>query len=184
MSVAGFILLASPYQYKGSWIQSPNPAPDFVLTDQNGNPFHLSSLRGQVVVLFFGYTHCPDVCPTTLAQFRQVKAGLSNNAGFRFVLVSVDPERDTPAVLKKYLAAFDPTFIGLTGDPAALEKVWADYGITVQKTDIQSAEDYAVEHTDRVYVIDTKGNLQLTYPSGFDTAGIIADLSHLRQASR
>ncbi len=112
-----------------------------------------------------------------------MKAKLGSNPGFDFVFVSVDPERDTPQVLKSYLSAYDPAFIGLTGDLATLEKVWADYGVSVQKTDIQSAGNYSVDHSDQIYVIDQKGNLLLTYSPGFDTKSIEEDLSHLLQSS-
>ncbi len=184
MIIVGSIFLTPPYQYKGSWINPASAAADFVLTDQNGKPFQLSQVRNQVVVLFFGYTHCGDVCPLTLAQFRQVKSRLKEDAGTRFIFVSVDPERDTPDALKQYLSAFDPSFIGLTGSRSELEKVWADYGITVLKTNVKNAEDYDVEHTARIYVIDQKGYLQLTYPSGFDTNSIVEDLNHLKRVVR
>ena len=180
----GSFILTSEYQYKGSRINPASPAVDFHLIDQDGNVFQLSQQRGKVVVIFFGYTHCQDVCPMTLAQFKQLRLKLSEYSQVRFVFITVDPERDTSQVLKEYLSAFDPNLTGLNGSRIDLEKVWQEYGVTVTKTEGSSEENYGVEHSARIYVIDRKGNLQLTYPIGFETSGILDDLNHLPRSVR
>ncbi len=169
------------YRFHGTLFEPPQPAADFALTDQNGQTVRLSAYRGQVVLLFFGYTHCPDVCPTTLTQFKHLRARLGNQAErVRFVFITVDPERDTPEYLRAYLAGFDPSFIGLTGPIADLEAVWNRYGVYRQKQVISdTAAGYLVDHTARIYAIDTRGNLRLTWLMDTDTADLLQDVRHL-----
>lgn len=168
------------YTYQGSLIDPPMPAADFELTDQNGTTFRLSEQQGKVVLIFFGYTHCPDVCPVTLAEFSQIKKRLGDLAGnVEFVFITVDPERDTQEQIKKYVANFDPQFIGLTGSQAQMEPIWKDYFIYQQKQESGSAAGYLVDHTARVYAIDAQGNLRLTYPFGMETTKLVQDVEHL-----
>ena len=130
--VAVFLLLgpARPYTFQGSLIDPPVAAPPFELTDVDGRHIQLSDLDGQVVIIFFGYTSCPDVCPVTLTDFLRIREQLGSNAQeVSFVFVTVDPERDTPERMKKYLTNFDPEIIGLTGTRAELESIWASYGV-------------------------------------------------------
>lgn len=170
----------NPYQYQGSLIEPPIPAADFELTDQHGDGFRLSDQQGKVVLIFFGYTHCPDVCPVTLSEFLRVKEALGEQAGqVRFVFVTVDPERDTPQRLGQHLQNFDPDFIGLTGERAALEQVWADYGVYAARAETDSAAGYLVDHTARIYAIDKQGNWRLTYPFGMEVEKLIQDVIHL-----
>ena len=116
--------------FRGNALDSPVAAPDFALTDQHGQPFRLSEQRGNVVILFFGYASCPDVCPTTLGMWRRVQTELGDDAQrVRFVFVTVDPERDTQERLREHLTIFSPDFIGLTGTPADLEPVYQAYGV-------------------------------------------------------
>lgn len=178
--LAGWAFFGSPYQYQGSLFDPALPAPDFELSDQNGKPYQLSDQQGKVVLLFFGYTTCPDVCPVTLAEFRRVKQALGEQAGdVQFVLVTVDPERDTPEKLGTYVEQFDPAFTGLTGSPEALRGVYRDYGVYVEKVDSDSSVGYLVDHTARVYAVDKQGNLRLTYPFGMDVAKMSEDVTHL-----
>ena len=137
-------------------------APDFTLTDQNGRPFQLSNLRGQTVALFFGYTHCPDVCPTTLAALARAKRKLgAAGAQFHVVFVTVDPRRDTPAVIGTYVRLFDASFIGLTGTEAQLAPVYAAYKVYHQALPAQgSAAGYLVAHGSAVDFIDPSGHVR------------------------
>lgn len=173
-------VLGLSYTFKGSLIDPPLPAEDFTLKDQHGQTFHLGGHRGEVVLIFFGYTHCPDVCPVTLADFRQIKEQLGDKADrVKFVFVTVDPERDTPERIAQHLANFDPDFIGLTGEPEELRAVWDAYGVYADKSEAGSASGYLVDHTARVYVVDGSGNLRLTYAFGTENQAMAQDVDHL-----
>jgi len=187
---AGTLWFSRPYTFNGSVIEPPIAAADFRLRDQNDRPFRLSDQGGKIVLMFFGYTSCPDACPATLAQFRQVRADLGREADrVRFVLVTVDPERDTAERLREYLAGFDPAFIGLTGSPADMESVWQSYGVYREKRLLEAAsqagghghagENYTVDHPTRIYAVDTRGNLRLTYSAEARAAEIARDVQHL-----
>ena len=138
-------------------------AKGFALTDLNGQERSLSDFKGDVVAVFFGYTHCPDVCPTTMSEMAQVRQKLGKEGDkFQVVFVSLDPKRDTPEILKSYLAAFDPSFIGLrTESPDALPKLAKDFKIFYQYVDQPSAENYTVDHTAATYIYDPKGQVRL-----------------------
>lgn len=180
--VAVFTLLgtAKPYTFQGSLIDPPVEAPKFELSDVNGQRFQLSELDGQVVIMFFGYTSCPDVCPVTLTDFLRIRSKLGYQAEkVSFVFVTVDPERDTPERMNKYLTNFDPAIIGLTGERAELESVWSSYGVYEAKVDGGSDDYYLVDHSSRIYVIDADGNLRLTYLFGTENQVIIEDVRHL-----
>lgn len=121
-------------QFKGFAIRPERPAPDFTLTDSAGQPWRLSDRRGEALALFFGYTHCPDVCPQTMALLSQAEEALGADADkLTVVLISVDPERDTPEVLARYAQGFNPTFVGLTGKPAEIQQVAKDFGVAYMK---------------------------------------------------
>jgi len=172
---AGTVWFARPYIFHGSVIGPPVLASDFSLTDQNEKPFRLSAQAGQMVLLFFGYTNCPDECPATMAQFKRIRAELGREAErVQFVLVTVDPEVDTPGRLGEFVAKFDPTFIGLTGTRAELEPVWKSYGVYQAK---QSSGEVA--HNSRIYAIDARGNLRLTYTTDAPAAEIARDVQQL-----
>ncbi len=140
---------------------------DFTLTDQNGTPFQLSSLRGNAVLVFFGYTSCPDVCPTTLSKIASVYRQLGPDAArVRTVYISVDTRRDTPAVLKEYLNNFSSLHaIGLTGSVPQIDKVAAQYGASYEISPAAGPHtDYTVAHTTYVYGLDPKGRTRLLFP--------------------
>lgn len=171
---------ARPYAYQGSLIDPPAPAPDFELIDQHGQPYRLSDQKGKVVLIFFGYTHCPDVCPVTLTDFKQIKAQLGNQSkDVAFLFVTADPERDTTEQLKKYLENFDSDFIGLTQERSLLEPVWKDYGVFQAKVESDDPDNYLVDHSARTYTIDKNGNLRLTYLFGTSSEVIAEDVVHL-----
>ncbi len=168
------------YEYKGSEYPG-NPAPDFTLQSATGETVRLSEQSGNVVLLFFGYTHCPDVCPTTLGEARQVLNELGDEAArVKFFFVTVDPERDSPADLASYTAHFHPNITALTGDTAALEAVYGAYGIFTEKEpQPNSAADYSVTHTARVFLIDPQGRLRLSYAFGTPAEDILSDVRYI-----
>ena len=180
--MVGWQALSRPYTFQGSLIDPPIEAADFELTDQNGQTFRLSEHQGKVVLIFYGYTNCPDVCPLTLSDFKLIKADLGEQADqVNFVFITVDPERDSQERLKAYLANFDPVFSGLTGSRSELESVWKAYGVYQAKQETGSAAGYLVDHTARTYAIDKQGNLRLTYPFEMERQAILDDVRHLVQ---
>ena len=151
-----------------------------VLTDHNGKPRKLSDFQGKVVVIFFGYTQCPDVCPTVLTKMREVMTLLGSDAEkLQVVFVTIDPERDTQALLAQYVPAFHPSFVGIFGDVTATAAVAKDFKIFYQKQAGTTAASYTMDHSSGSYVIDAKGKLRL-YLKHEDTAAQIAqDVKHL-----
>ncbi len=159
-----------PPNFNGLVIQSPNQAPDFTLTAHTGERMSLSDWRGKVVLLYYGYTFCPDVCPTTMNELKKMNAALGRRADdVQVVLVSLDPDRDTPAVLREYLSHFDPSFVGLTGTDEELLAATTPFGIYYNRHEGTAATGYLVDHTASVSVIDKEGYLRIVYP--FDTKG-------------
>ncbi len=144
-------------------------AKDFSLTDHNGKPRHLADFAGKVVVVFFGYTQCPDVCPTTMAELAEIRKSLGPDGDkVQGLFVTVDPERDTPEVLKAYVANFDPSFLALYTTPEGLAALAKDYKIYYKKVDGKTPTSYTMDHSAGSYVYDTKGQLRLftRYGSG------------------
>jgi len=132
------------------------------LIGHDGKPRVLQDFRGKALVVFFGYTHCPDVCPTTLAEMAGVMKGLGKDAErVQVVMVTVDPERDTREVLAKYVPAFDPSFLGLYGDPAATRRVAKEFKIFYEKREGKAPGAYTVDHSAQSYVFDPQGRLRL-----------------------
>ncbi len=150
----------------------PRPAPALQLTDQDGRPFDLAGLRGSPVFLYFGYTHCPDVCPTTLADLR---AGIKE-AGIdaRVVFVTIDPERDDAAAMKQYVDYYGADYVGLTGTADQIAETAADWGVTYRHLPSDSASGYAMAHSTDAYLIDAQGQLRhhIFFGAGTD---LIAD---------
>ena len=140
---------AAESPFRTGVLEPPSAAPDFTLRTDEGKSFRLGDWRGNVILLYFGYTSCPDVCPTTLAEFTEVKKQLGPAAQrLRVALVTVDPERDTPKRLRTYTRAFDSTFLGLTGSRETLASVWKAYGIYVQSHRLPgSSAGYMVDHS-------------------------------------
>ena len=180
VGTVGFGLLMKPYTYQGSLIDPPAKAADFTLTNQDGKPFTLSDQQGKTAVIFFGFTHCYDVCPITLTKFKQIKADLGAQADkVQFVFISVDPERDTVGAVNDYVTKYDPSFIGLTGSLSELSGVWKKYGVYVEKRTPDSSGDYEMDHSTQIYVIDGDGNWRETFPYQLDTRGMVEDLKHI-----
>lgn len=177
-------MAARNYTYHGSLIEPPLAAFDFTLKDTSGDTFNLSDQRGKIVMLFFGYTHCPDVCPTTLSDFKKVHALIGEAADqVEFVFVTVDPARDTPQKVAQYVSAFHPSFIALTGAEIELQPIWEGYFVYRQKSDADSAAGYLMDHTARVYLIDPHGNLFLTFPFGLSADAMAQDVRHVLATS-
>ncbi len=169
-------------QFRGTAYTEPfPPAPEIDLTRNDGSQFRLSDLRGNVVLVFFGYTSCPDVCPITLGQLKQVmdKIGERDAQKVKVLFVTVDPERDTPEAMQKYVDHFDAGFVGLSGNETQLQPIWNGYGIFREKVEGNSAAGYLVDHTARITLIDQDGNLRVSY--GFETPmeDIVHDLKLL-----
>ncbi len=132
------------------------------LTDHTGKPRRLEDFRGKAVVLFFGFTHCPDVCPTTLADAAQAMRKLGPEADrVQVLFVTVDPERDTSKVLAAYVTAFDPRFLGLSGDLEATRRAAKEFKVYFEKRPGKTPEDYSIDHSAQSYVIDPQGRLRL-----------------------
>lgn len=148
---------------------------DFTLTDDQGQPYTLAAQRGNVVLLSFGFTHCPDVCPLTLARYRAVLKLLGDEAArVRPVMVSIDPARDTPAVLAPYVRYFDPRITGLTGEPDAVAAVARQYGATAMP-----AGNGQLAHSDYLYLIDAQGRLRKLHDQQASPEQLAADLRRL-----
>ena len=153
---------------------------DFRLTDHSGKPRTIADFRGKVVVMFFGYTHCPDVCPTTLSEMRRVMQILGKDSErLQVLFVTVDPARDTPELLSKYVPSFNPTFLGLFGDSAATEKVAKDFKIIYRLSGGKTPESYTVDHTAASLVFDPQGRLRLFVNYGLGADMIAPDIKKL-----
>ena len=181
-------VVRGPSGFYGSALPEPRPAPPMRLVEHGGRTFDLAEQRGRVVLLFFGYTHCPDVCPTTLADWRRVKGELgADTAKVRFVFVSTDPARDTPEVAQSYARRFDPSFIGLTGDSATLATLQRAFMVasvagprdTAHADPHAGHTSYEVAHSSRTFVIDRAGQWRLLLPAGGMPAAITADVKKL-----
>ena len=167
---------------KAGVFEPPRAAPDFVLRGSDGADLKLSRYRGQVVLLFFGFSHCAEVCPTTLATLAQARKALGGGgAAVQVVYVTVDPARDTPTLLKAYLAAFDPTFVGGTGQPEVMAALRKNYGVVANKvvTGNSGNSGYAYDHTSSVYMIDGEGRLRAMMPYGRNAQDFVHDIKLL-----
>ncbi|QJR13627.1 SCO family protein [Usitatibacter palustris] len=159
---------------------SPAMGTDFRLKDPDGKERTLADFRGKVVAIFFGYTQCPDFCPTTLADFANAMQILGADAQrVQVILITVDPKRDTPELLKQYVPAFNPTFLGLYGDAAATAKVTKDFKIYVNERPGSAPNRYLVDHSSQTLVFDPQGRLRLMIPYGAPAAKIASDLKIL-----
>lgn len=170
----------APHTFAGTLMQSPQQVYDFTLTGTDGQPVAMHSLQGKYILLFFGYTSCPDICPTTLREMKAVLNDLGGKAGqVQPVFISVDPEKDTPQRLKAYLNNIDPRIMGLTGDLDSITGTASQYGIFFQKRPYGTAGDYLVDHTATMLLVDPKGFLRVVYPYGTDPGAVAGDLRYL-----
>jgi protein SCO1/2 len=150
------------------------------LADPSGKVRTLADFKGKAVVVFFGFTQCPDVCPTTLAEMKTVKNLLGDDGKrLQVLFVTVDPERDTAELLANYVTAFDPTFLGLRGDPEATAKVAKDFKVFYQKVPGTTPDSYSIDHTAGSYIFDPQGRLRLFVRHGQSAEKIAADIKTL-----
>ena len=170
-----------PPRYHGTAFQQPRPVPSVTLTAHTGRPVSLQDLRGRVLLIYFGYTSCPDACPATMATLAAAVAELrpAQRDKVQVILISVDPRRDTPDVLAEYLSHFSPTFMGITGSREALEEVIAPFGVYFADGEHLDGGDHLVDHTARVFAVDKEAKLRLVYPFAAPSHEIAADLRHL-----
>lgn len=179
------VFFRKPYEYHGTTITPPLLLSKFSLQTKNNEPVQLTDFKGKIVLLFFGYTSCPDVCPITLGTFKQVHERLGEGAqNVRFVMVTADPERDTPDKVAAYAARFNPEFIGLSGSLTDLQNVWKELGVFVEKQETESAAGYLVSHTTHVYVLDQNGSLIMTLPYGTSAIDMANDVNQLLKQSK
>ena len=163
---------------KGGAFDPPRLAPDFSLRGSDGTELKLSRYRGKLVILEFGYTSCPEVCPTSLAMLALARKKLGTLASdVQVVYVTVDPERDTVAIMRPYLAAFDPSFIGVTGSAETLAAVRKAYGISASKTMVAGSKTaYMMSHSSYLYLIDKQGSLRSMMPFGSSADDVAHDV--------
>ncbi len=175
--------LASTYEYKGVALSDSAPLPDFELMAADGQPFQLNDIEGDIALVYFGYTHCPDVCPLTLWEIKQALASLENGKDrVHVIFITADPERDTPEVLSKYMAVFGPEFVGLTDDMEKIQDVMKAYGAVGEKEEVSdSSLSYLVSHTASLFLIGPQRHLLLQYPFGFTAEDLSSDLNYLLQ---
>lgn len=153
---------------------------DLQLTDHRGRLRKLSDFRGKAVMLFFGYTHCPDVCPTTLSDMARVRAQLgADGALVQGLFVTVDPKRDTPQLLAQYVPAFDPTFLGLLGDEEATTAAAAEFKVFFARQKPDARGNYTVDHSGAIFVFDPQGKLRLLMRPGMGVDAMAADIAKL-----
>lgn len=179
LALAGCDKLApgSRTPFNGVDITGSDLGPDFRLTDHNGKERSLADFKGKAVAMFFGYTHCPDVCPTTLSDMANALKALGpDGQRVQVLFVTVDPKRDTPELLREYVPAFNPTFLGLYGDAAATAKVTKDFRIYAAERPGKTPESYTVDHSAQTLVFDAKGKLRLMLAYGTPGDKIASDL--------
>ena len=169
-----------PYEWHGSDVSGMLPDLDFNLTGPDGDSVEAHSLRGKPVLVFFGFTSCPDVCPTTMTQLSVVMKKLGAQADeVQVLLVSVDPGRDTPEVMKSYTASFGPWFLGLTGSEDALATMRKAYGVYAAMESSDSKGTYNVMHNAAVFAFDASGNARLLFSDVSDSDAVASDISQL-----
>jgi len=169
--------MESKPQFKAVDLTGADYARDFRLTDQNGQVRTLQDFRGKAVVVFFGFTQCPDVCPTTLTEIAQAKKLLGPDGDkVQGVFITVDPERDTPEILKAYMANFDPGFVALRGTPEQTAAVAKDFKVYYKKVEGKTPGSYTMDHSAASYVYDPEGRLRLYTRYGSGPQALADDL--------
>ena len=171
VGVGLLMLNRGSHEFVGTVYRDTQAAPVFTLTADTGESVSLDEYRGKVVLIYFGYTFCPDICPASLAELAEARATLDANDRERVqvLMISVDPARDTPEALGDYLDHFDPSFVGFTGTEAEVAAVAADYNVFFQAAAGTAATGYLVDHWAGVYLIDPDGNLVESF--GYGTPG-------------
>jgi protein SCO1/2 len=165
----------------GTTVGDPLPAAPLHAVGADGRPYELASEKGHLVLLYFGYTHCPDICPATLADWARARRALGPKAGaVRFVFVSVDPERDTPAIVLAYARQFDSTFVGIAPTAIELETIKKAWGIAAFKEPTGTEGGYGVAHPAQAFLLDREGRVTLMYPPGTRAEELASDLVRIQ----
>lgn len=184
--LAGLLLVACEGggpKFRASDVTGASFGRDFALQDPDGRQHTLADFRGKAVVVFFGYTQCPDVCPTTLATLAEAMKKLGNDADrVQVLFITVDPERDTPALLKQYVPAFDPRFLGLRGDADATARTAKEFKVLYEKVPGPTPGSYTMDHSAGSFVFDPQGRLRLYVAHGQDADVFAHDLRELLRA--
>ena len=175
------LAVVRPHVYAGMVLQSSDPAPAMEgLAYTNGEPVDIAALRGDVVLVYFGYTYCPDVCPLTLGTIDDALQDLGDDADrVKTIMVTVDPERDTPEVLESYVAAFNDGFRGVVGAEPDIRSVATRYGVTYRYEEVADDGSYLVNHTASLLAVDPGGALRVIYPFGITAEELSEDLREL-----
>lgn len=169
-----------PPAFKSTDISGVDWGKDFSLTDHQGQARRLADYKGKAVVLFFGYTQCPDVCPTTLISMREVLTQLGPDANrVQVLFATLDPQRDTQALLAQYVPQFHPSFVGLRGDEAAMAALAKDFKVFYTRQPGTTPSSYTIDHSTGSYAFDPQGRLRLLLRHGDDAANVAADLKLL-----
>lgn len=179
----GLAACAPAHELSGSTYQEPQPAPELNLKTTSDESFSWADHQGKVVLLYFGYTHCPDECPATMSEWSWLADQLGQDASqVDFVLVTIDPERDSPQVLRQYLDKFNPDFVGLVGTPLQTDAAKAGYGVFAEPDDAAD-ENSSVSHTSRTFLIGPEGKLLASYPLDVPRDELLADVRYLLKSS-
>lgn len=171
-------------------LQPPRELNDFALTDHTGTAFTLERLRDRWTFMFFGYTHCPDICPTTMSTLNAVAKNIAGAAGGtvpQYVFVSIDPERDTPEQLARFVPYFNPSFLGVTGEPAAINALTRQLSVLYLKVEPDRPDGYLMDHSAAILLLDPEGRFHALMSPPFDPAGMAQDfqkLAHHYEATR
>jgi protein SCO1/2 len=168
------------YKFYGIPLNPMVGAPTVELARGDGSAFSIGAQDGKASLVFFGYTNCPDVCPTTLTEWKRVKAALADDAGkVNFVFVTIDPENDTPQVVRSYMANFDSSFVGLSGEQSRIDSVAKAFGVTAFPDGTLESGHTAMAHPSRVYLVDTRGRIRFVYPPGLKPEELAEDVRHV-----
>lgn len=168
---------SDPSKFKGTIMPTAIPAPDFTITSTDGQEIQLSDYQDKIVLLYFGYTFCPDVCPSSLTDLKLVQNEL-DEAGekIQVIMITVDPDRDTPEKIAEYVGHFHPTFLGLSGTKEEIDAAAEGYGVYYEKHEGTAATGYLIDHTARIFVIEPDGTYRLSFGFGTPVDDIVSDL--------
>ncbi|MBC7664206.1 MAG: SCO family protein [Caulobacter sp.] len=185
LALSGCDRAAPPHHYNAFDITGATYAQGFDLPDFDGKPRQVSDFAGKLTVVFFGYTQCPDACPTTMAELSGILKSLGPDASrVQVVFITVDPSRDTPALLKNYVTNFRPDFLALRGDEAQTKQVIHDFKLVVEKVPGKTADSYTIDHTAGTYIFDTQGRVRLFASQSLDPALLTDDMKALLAEKR
>jgi protein SCO1 len=180
LALAGCERAAPPHHFNAIDLSGAQYAHDFNLPDFDGKPRTLADFKGKVTAIYFGYTQCPDACPTTLAELASVEKGLGADAArLQVIFITVDPSRDTAALLKNYVTNFRPDFLALRGDEKQTKATADEFKIFYEKVPGKTADTYTIDHISGVYLFDTQGRVRLFAKQDLDPALLTADIQAL-----